>query len=215
MNYDIMDLKEQNEILVNHLIEMGALKTPKIIEAFRKIPRHLFVRRDYLKYAYEDIPLPTFQGQTISQPYTIAIMTEALGPKIGEKILEIGSGSGYQAALLAYCVGQEGKVVTVELEPELVEFSKKNIKKVKLKNVKIICGDGKNGYPEDSPYDKCIITAACKEVPKAVREQTKINGRIVAPVNGFLGQRMMVIDKISNTQFRKRDLGSFIFVPLR
>jgi protein-L-isoaspartate(D-aspartate) O-methyltransferase len=210
-----MNFKEQNETLVNHLIEAGTLKTPIIIEAFRNIPRHLFVRKDFLRHAYDDIPLPTFQGQTISQPYTIAIMTEALEPKKGEKILEIGSGSCYQAALLAHCVGSKGKIITVELEPELAEFSRSNIKKVKLKNVKIVCGDGKKGYPEESPYDKCMITAACKEVPKAVIEQVKIGGRIVAPVNGFLGQKMLVIDKISDTKFKEKDLGSFIFVPLR
>jgi len=211
----MMIFEEQRELLIKHLIEVGALKTPKIIEAFRKIPRDFFVRKDYLKYAYEDIPLPTFSGQTISQPYTIAIMTEALIPKSGEKILEIGSGSGYQAALLGYCVGKKGKVITIELEKELVEFSKKNIKKVKLKNVKIIHGDGKKGYPKEAPYDKCIITAACDEVPKAIIGQVKINGRIVAPVNNLFGQRMMVIDKTGKNKFKKKDLGSFIFVPLR
>jgi len=211
----MMIFEEQKELLIKHLIEVGALKTPKIIEAFKKIPRHFFVRKDYLKYAYEDIPLPTFNGQTISQPYTIAIMTESLNPKSGEKILEIGSGSGYQAALLGFCVGKKGKVITIELEKELVEFSKKNIKKVKLKNVKIIHGDGKKGYPKEAPYDKCMITAACDEVPKAVIDQVKINGRIVAPVNNLFGQRMMIIDKIGKNKFKKRDLGSFIFVPLR
>ena len=211
----MMIFEEQRELLIKHLIEVGALKTPKIIEAFRKIPRDFFIRKDYLKYAYEDIPLPTFNGQTISQPYTIAIMTEALIPKSGEKILEIGSGSGYQAALLGYCVGKKEKVITIELEKELVEFSKKNIKKVKLKNVKIIHGDGKKGYPKEAPYDKCIITAACDEVPKAIIGQVKINGRIVAPVNNLFGQRMMVIDKTGKNKFKKKDLGSFIFVPLR
>jgi len=211
----MMIFEEQRELLIKHLIEVGALKTPKIIEAFRKVPRHLFVRKDYLKYAYEDIPLPTFNGQTISQPYTIAIMTEALSPKSGEKILEIGSGSGYQAALLGFCVGKRGKVITIELEKDLVEFSKKNMKGIKLGNVKIIHGDGKKGYPKEAPYDKCIITAACDEVPKAIIDQVKINGRVVAPVNDLFGQRMMVIDKIGKNKFKKKDLGSFIFVPLR
>ena len=96
-----MNLREENERLVEHLITVGALRTPRIIEAFRKTPRHLFVREDYLSHAYDDIPLPTYCGQTISQPYTVAIMTEALDPMPGNKILEIGSGSGYQAALLA------------------------------------------------------------------------------------------------------------------
>lgn len=210
-----MGLKERKESLINHLVEVGVLKTPRIIEGFKKIPRHLFVRKDYIRRAYDDIPLPTFKSQTISQPYTIAVMTEALNPEPSEKILEIGAGSGYQSALLGYCVGPKGKVITVELESDLVEFAKKNIKKVKLKNVKVIQGDGKKGYEKESPYDKCMITAACKEIPKPVIEQVKIGGRIVAPVNDFFGQRMMVIDKLSKKKLKKKDLGSFVFVPLR
>jgi len=210
-----MEFRGQKERLINNLISVGVLKTPRIIEAFRKIPRHKFVRKDYLKHAYDDIPLPTFHGQTISQPYTIAVMTEALDPRPEEKILEIGSGSGYQAALLAHCVGSKGKIITIELEPDLVEFSRNNIKKVKLKNVKIINWDGKKGYKKESPYNKCMITAACKEIPKPVIEQVKIKGRIVAPVNDLFGQKMIVLDKLSDKKYKKRDLGSFVFVPLR
>jgi len=210
-----MKFREQKNRLINNLILLGVLKTPTIIEAFRKIPRHKFILKDHLRHAYNDIPLPTIHGQTISQPYTVAIMTEALDPRPGEKILEIGSGSGYQAALLAHCVGPKGKVITVELEPDLVEFSKNNIKKVKLNNIKIINWDGKKGYKKESPYDKCMITAACKEIPKPVIKQVKIGGRIVAPVNDFFGQRMIVLDKLSDKKFEKKDLGSFVFVPLR
>ncbi len=210
-----MNLLEQNELLVKHLVSVGALKTPRIIEAFRKIPRHFFVRKDYLNHAYDDIPLPTYNGQTISQPYTVAIMTEALGPNPGEKILEIGAGSGYQAAIIGKCIGTKGKIITIELESDLVEISKKNIEKIKLKNVIIIHGDGKLGYSKEAPYDKCIITAACDEIPKKVIEQVKVGGRIVAPVNDFLGQKMLVVDKLSENEFKKEDLGSFVFVPLR
>ena len=211
----MMNFEKQKESLIKHLIEARALKNPKIIEAFNKIPRHLFVRKEYLSYAYEDIPLPTFSGQTISQPYTIAIMTETLDPKSGEKILEIGSGSGYQAALIGFCIGKKGKIITIELEKDLVKFSKKNLKKTKLKNVEIINGDGKGGYSKEAPYDKCIITAACEEVPKAVKNQVKIGGRIVAPVNDLFGQKMMVIDKIGENKFNEKNLVSFVFVPLR
>jgi protein-L-isoaspartate(D-aspartate) O-methyltransferase len=210
-----MNLLEKNELLVKHLISVGVLKTPKTIEAFRKTPRHFFVRKYYLNHAYDDIPLPTYRGQTISQPYTVAIMTEALAPEPGEKVLEIGAGSGYQAAIIGRCVGTKGKVITIELESDLVEISKKNIKKVGLKNIRVICGDGKLGYLKEAPYDKCIITAACDEIPKPVIEQIKVGGRIVAPVNDFLGQKMLVVDKISETEFKKEHLGSFVFVPLR
>jgi len=210
-----MNLLEENEHLVEHLISVGALKTPRIIEAFKKTPRHLFVREDYLSHAYDDIPLPTFNGQTISQPYTVAIMTEALDPKPGNKILEIGSGSGYQAALLARCVGLKAKVITIELEAKLVEFSKKNLERAKVKNVKIIKWDGKEGYEKEAPYDRCIITAACLEIPKPVFNQTKVGGKIIAPVNDFWGQKMLLLEKISDKEFKTKDLGSFIFVPLR
>lgn len=212
---DKMNLLEKNEFLVKHLISAGVLKTPRIIEAFKKTPRHLFVRKDYLSHAYDDIPLPTYLGQTISQPYTVAVMTEALNPKPGEKILELGAGSGYQAAIIGKCVGTKGKVITIELESSLAEISSKNVKKVKLKNVRVILGDGKEGYPKEAPYDKCIITAACDEIPKKVIEQVKTGGRIVAPVNNFIGQKLIVVDKISETEFKKEDLGSFVFVPLR
>ena len=210
-----MDFEEQKEALIKKLIMLRALKTPRITEAFRKVPRHFFVRKDLLKHAYEDIPLPTYCGQTISQPYTVAIMTEALQPKPGEKILEIGAGSGWQAAILAYCVKPKGKVITLELEEKLVKFARNNIKKVGLKNVKVIHGDGKKGYAKEAPYDKCMITAACEEIPKPVLEQVKIGGRIVAPVNHLFTQRMIVLDKLGKNKFRKRDLGSFVFVPLR
>ena len=210
-----MNLLGENERLVKHLISVGALKTLRIIEVFRKTPRHLFVNKEYLSHAYDDIPLPTYSGQTISQPYTVAIMTEALDPKPGNKILEIGSGSGYQAALLARCVGQKGKVITVELEEKLVEFSKKNLKKAKIKNVKVIEWDGKKGYEKEAPYDRCMITAGCDEIPKPVLNQIKVSGKIVAPVNDFFGQKMLLVEKVSDKEFKTKNLGSFVFVPLR
>jgi len=210
-----MNLLEENERLVEHLISERALKTPRIIEAFKKTPRDLFVRKEYLSHAYDDIPLPTYNGQTISQPYTVAIMTEALDPKPGNKILEIGSGSGYQAALLARCIGENGRVITVELEAKLVEFSRKNLERAKVKNVKVIKWDGKRGYEKEVPYDRCIITAACPEIPKPVFKQTKVGGKIVAPVNDFWGQKMLLVEKKSEKEFKTKNLGSFIFVPLR
>jgi protein-L-isoaspartate(D-aspartate) O-methyltransferase len=173
------------------------------------------VPKDYIEHAYDDIPLPTYRGQTISQPYTIAFMTEQLEPKPGENILEIGAGSGYQAALLGFCVAPKAKVITIELEEELVEFAKKNLKKVKIENVEVIQGDGKLGYPRDAPYDKSIITAACPEIPQKIIEQLKVGGKLVAPVNSGFAQKMMIIDKISDKEFKERNLGSFMFVPLR
>ncbi len=210
-----MSFQEQNEKLIENLISRNVLKTPRIIQTFKKIPRHLFVSEEYLSHAYADYPLPTMHGQTISQPYTVAIMIEALQPKKENNILEIGTGSGWTVCLLSHIVGKEGKVVTIDVYQDLIDFAKENIKKTKLKNIKVICGDGKLGYEKNAPYDCVLINAACDEIPKPVIDQTKIHGRIVAPVNSFFGQRMIVAEKISKNKLKKKDLGSFVFVPLR
>ena len=210
-----MKLEKKKELLIRDLISLGALKTPKIIEAFRNVPRHLFIPLHEIRYAYEDIALPTYKGQTISQPYTVAIMTEALAPKEGEKILEVGAGSGWQAAILGYCVGPTGKVITIEIDEDLARFARRNIKKVGLKNVEVIIGDGSLGYEEEAPYDGCMITAACPEIPKPIVEQVKVGGRIVAPVGSLFEQAMILAYKGKGNKLEKRYLGPFIFVPLR
>ena len=210
-----MNFQQQNEELIERLILLGALKTPKIIRAFKKIPRHLFIPKEYLSHAYADYPIPTMHGQTISQPYTVSIMIEALQPKKGNNILDVGTGSGWTACLLAYIVGKEGKVVTIDIYQDLIDFAKENIKKTKLKNIKIIHGDGKLGYAKNAPYDHVLINAACNEIPQPIINQTKTHGRIVAPVNTFLGQRMIVAEKVSKDKLKKKDLGAFVFVPLR
>lgn len=210
-----MEFEKTREKLVKSLVSLGVLKTPRIIRAFLNVPRHLFVPKEQLPYAYTDVALPTLKGSTISQPYTVAVMTEALQPKEGDKILEVGAGSGWQAAILAYCVGQRGKVITVEIDEDLVKFAKVNLKKVKIENVVVIHGDGGLGYPKEAPYDGCIITAACPEIPPPIVEQTKVNGRIVAPVGTVWEQRMIVAVKERNGKLRKKDLGPFVFVPMK
>jgi len=210
-----MDFEKAREKLVKNLVSLGVLKTPKIIEAFLNIPRHLFVPKEQLPYAYVDVALPTLKSSTISQPYTVAVMTEALQPKEGDKILEVGAGSGWQAAILGYCVAPRGKVITIEIDEDLVKFAKTNLKKVKTKNVIVIHGDGSLGYPKEAPYDGCIITAACPEIPPPIVEQTKIGGRIVAPIGTVWEQRMIVAVKRKNGNLRKEDLGSFVFVPMK
>ncbi|NOZ81925.1 MAG: protein-L-isoaspartate(D-aspartate) O-methyltransferase [Candidatus Micrarchaeota archaeon] len=198
------------ERLIAYLKRTGVLKSRRVEEALRKYPRELFVR-DREK-AYIDSPLPIGYGQTISQPSTVVIMTEALCVEPGQKILEIGSGSGWQAALLSYLTGPKGKVYTVERIPELAEFARKNLEKVGANNVKVILGDGSKGLPEFAPYDRIIVTAACREKPEFV-DQLKSGGRLVAPV-GFPEQRMLIVDRTENG-FTERFLpGWFIFVPL-
>ena len=211
----MMRASERKEALIKKLIELGALKTPKIIEAFKKIDRKEFLPEYEKDLAYEDVALPLFKGATISQPYTVAIMTEALAPKEGDKILEIGTGSGWQAAILGYVVGPSGKVITVEIDRDLAEFARTNIKKVGLKNVKVVVGDGSLGYPGEAPYDGIMVTAACPEIPMPLLQQLKIGGRLVAPVGSMYEQEMVVVEKIGEEKFRKKTLGAFVFVPLR
>jgi protein-L-isoaspartate(D-aspartate) O-methyltransferase len=211
-----MEFEEEKEKLIERLIASGALKTKRIIEAFRKVPRHLFVTEEYLKSAYLDVALPTIDDSTISQPTTVAIMTEALAPKKGEKILEVGTGSGWQACILAYCVGEKGKVITIDINPELVKFAKENIKKVGFKNIEVIMGDGSLGYEEEKPYSKIIITAACSSVPEPLIDQLKVGGKLVAPLGDLYSQKLIVLTKRSKGKTEIKELpGEFVFVPLK
>jgi len=210
-----MNFEEQRKKLVSDLIALGVLKTPIIIDAFRKIPRHSFLPRNQLHHAYSDVALRTVKESTISQPYTVAVMVEALKPKAGEKILEVGAGSGWCACLIGFCVGNRGKVITIEIDEDVYNFARKNIKKLGIKNVKVILGDGGFGYEKEMPYDSCIITAACREIPEPIIEQTKIGGRIVAPVGSRYEQKMIIAEKISKNKVKKKSIGNFIFVPLK
>ncbi len=211
-----MMFEDKLENLIERMVSNGSLKTPKIIEAFREVPRHLFVPQSHRKHAYSDYALPTIGESTISQPSTVALMTEALEPKEGEKILEIGAGSGWQACILGHCVGERGKVISVEFDEKVAEFAKKNITKTKLKNVKIIHADGNKGHPSEAPYDSCIITAATPDIPKPIVEQLKVGGRIVAPVGPSEWCQMTVFKKTDN-ELKKHKVSnlSFAFVPLK
>ncbi len=204
-------MRSNNE-LIDYLIRIGVLKTDYIIKAFREIDRKDFVREEYKIYAYEDIPLPIGFGQTISQPFTVAFMTEALEPKLGQKILEIGTGSGYQAAILAKIVGEKGKVITIERIPELAEFAKENLKKYNITNVEIIVGDGSLGFEKEAPYDRIIVTGAFPQIPNHLLNQLKEEGIIVVPV-GYGVQRMKKIIK-KRDDIIVLDLGPFRFVPI-
>jgi len=206
---------KDNEVMVQSLMAIGVIKTPSIAKAFLTTPRHFFVPEKHIKYSYHDIALPTFKGQTISQPYTVAVMLEALSPEKGNKILDIGSGTGWTTCLLSRIVGSRGKIIGLEIEPELVEFSKKNIKKLKIRNVEIILGDGKKGYKLESPYDRVLINAGCNSIPELVVDQTKIGGRIVAPINANGHQELVLFQKIGEGELKRTNLGTFVFVELR
>lgn len=205
----------RNSRMVNYLINSGVLRLGNIIEAFKKTPRHLFIPKEHEDIAYLDIPVPIIKGTTISQPSTVAFMLERLQPRIGEKILEIGTGSGYQAALLGYCVGNTGKVITMEIDPDVLNFAIEKLKLTKLKNIEAVLTDGSDGYEKEAPYDKIIVTAGMPTISQKLKSQLKVGGMLVAPVGEVYMQEMIEIDRISKAKFIEEKLGLFKFVPLR
>ena len=166
-----MDLEQEKEKLIKYIKSLGYLKSKKLEDALRNVPRHLFIPKKIEYMAYRDTPLSIGHNQTISQPSTVVIMTESLDVKEGQKILEIGTGSGWQSALLSYLVGEKGFVYTIEIVSELVEFAKSNFKKLKVKNVKVFEKDGSLGLKEHAPFDRIIVTAASPDVPKPYLNQ--------------------------------------------
>jgi len=199
--------------LIDSLIKDGWLKTPRIINAFRKIKRADFIEQDIKNLAELNEPLPIGQGQTISQPLTVAFMLEHLQPEAGDNILDIGSGSGWTSALLAQIVGLNGKVTAIEIIPELKEFGEKNVAKYNLIEkgiVQFICADGYRGYKKEAPFNRILASAAGNEIPKAWKEQMKIKGRIVAPVKNSI----WVLIKKSEKEFEETEYPGFAFVPL-
>ncbi|PIY95629.1 protein-L-isoaspartate O-methyltransferase [Candidatus Jorgensenbacteria bacterium CG_4_10_14_0_8_um_filter_39_13] len=198
---------------MKELIEEGYLRTKSIIEAFQKIDRIDFVLEEYKNEAYGNYPLPIGFGQTISQPLTVAFMLELLEPKPGEKILDVGAGSGWQTSLLAYLAGEQGRVIAIEIIPELKKFAETNIEKynfIKIGRVELILGDGSKGYQKEAPFDKIIAAAAALSIPPAWKEQLKIGGVIVAPV----GQNIVVLKKLNQNEFSQKQYFGFNFVPL-
>ena len=207
-------MNPEYENLINSLIKGGYLKTPKIIEAFKNIDRQNFVLEENKNNPYTNTPLPIGFGQTISQPLTVAFMIELLEPKPGEKILDIGAGSGWTCALLAHLVGGEGMVIGIERIPELKEMADKNVGKYNFTEkgiVKIISADGSRGYKKEAPFNKIIAGAAARgETPVAWKEQLKIGGRIVAPVENSI----ITISKTAKDEYSYEEYFGFSFVPL-
>ena len=199
--------------LIDSLTQEGWLKTPEIIEAFLEIERADFMPKDMKNLAELNEALPIGHNQTISQPLVVAFMIEQLQPQAGEKILDIGSGSGWTTALLAHIVGKKGKVIAIELVPELKEFGEKNVAKynfIKKGIVEFFCVDGSKGYKKEAPFDKILASASAEEMPQAWREQLKVGGRIVTPVRSSI----WVFIKKSKDKFEETEHPGFAFVPL-
>lgn len=199
--------------LVELLIRNGYLKSEPIIRAFNEITRADFVPSEFEQQAEADIPLPIGFGQAISQPTTVAIMFELLDPGPGQNMLDVGSGSGWTSALLGNIAGREGKVMALEILPELHEMTKTNVEKFGLISSGIVeCAlrDGNAGYAPYAPYDRILVSAAADEVPRALRDQLAIGGKMVIPIHN----RLTYLEKRGEEDFYKEEFPGFIFVPL-
>jgi len=215
----LQDFSKERERVVDHLVALGYVRDEYVIKALKRVPREEFVPEPLRKFAYLDQPLPIGYGQTISAIHMVAIMTDELRPRPGDKVLEVGTGSGYQAAVLAEIVAlmdpaRRGFVYTIERIPELAEFARRNLERTGYsKYVKVVVGDGTLGYQEGAPYDKIIVTAAAPDVPKPLIEQLRVGGRMVIPVGNRFVQRLLIIDKVE-TGLVKRWGIECVFVPL-
>ncbi|MDE3740640.1 protein-L-isoaspartate(D-aspartate) O-methyltransferase [Maribacter polysaccharolyticus] len=195
--------------LAEVLIAKGIVDT-HVLDAIRKVPRHLFMDSGFEGHAYQDKAFPIAADQTISQPYTVAFQSELLKVEPGHKVLEIGTGSGYQTAILLQL---KAKVFTIERQLELFKKTNLFFKKMGYRPKKVIFGDGYKGLPEEAPFNSIIVTAGAPEVPKALLSQLKVGGRLVIPV-GVEEQIMTLFVRKSEKEFEKTELGAFRFVPL-
>jgi protein-L-isoaspartate(D-aspartate) O-methyltransferase len=197
--------------MVSGQIEARGLRDDRLLEAMRRVPRHKFVPLEYWDQAYEDHPLPIGQGQTISQPYIVGLMTHLLHLQGIEKVLEIGTGSGYQAAILSLLAQQ---VYTIERDTLLAENARNTLFNLGYKNVVVNEGDGSGGLPEFGPYDGIMVTAAAPTIPQALLQQLTPSGRLVIPVGSRLGQELQVWYP-TETGFDHDEIEPVSFVPLR
>lgn len=196
--------------MVESQIAARGIHDPRVLFAMKEVPRHLFVPQPYDKSAYEDSPLPIGNGQTISQPYIVAEMTELLALQPADSVLEIGTGCGYQAAILAALVR---KVTTIERIPEVVGLARANLATIGINNVEVMVGDGTLGYPQNAPYNGIIITAATPSVPQPLVEQLADGGRLVAPVGERDSQELIRLRKKGGS-ITEEHHGGVRFVPL-
>ena len=205
-----MDTKTEREKMVTRQLMERDITDKRVLKAFRAVPRHLFVPEEYRSMAYHDSPLPIGKGQTISQPYIVALMTQLLELKGDEKVLEVGTGSGYQAAILAHLAKE---IHTIERHPALSKSAVKILKELGLNNVTFHVGDGTLGLPEFAPFDAIIITAAAPDTPQALLDQLSEGGKLVIPVGSRGGQYLKRYIR-KGSQFHEELITPVAFVPL-
>lgn len=203
--------------LVEKLMKEGVLKNSNVIGAFLANDRKYFIPTELQSEVYVDAPLPIGQGQTISQPYTVAFMIELLDPRPSQKILDVGFGSGWTTALLAKIVGKAGRVYGLEIVPEVFEFGKRNLAQFAYSNIELYNQSGWAGLSEAAPFDRILVSAGAAEMPEALKKQLKVGGRLVIPIGGgaaFYGQAIRLIKKLGEDRFEEQDYPGFAFVPL-
>ena len=201
---------QSNAELIRELKESGTLTSPAVESALLNIDRKLFVPKEYEDEAYGDYPLPILRGQTISQPRTVVFMLELLEVRPGHKILDVGSGSGWTTALLSHLVGEKGRVIGVELVPELVQFGQHNLAKIHPHNARIEQAGTEFGKPDEAPFDRILVSAAAEEVPQTLIDQLKTTGRMAIPVKDSI----CLVTKSKDGIIAQECYPGFAFVPL-
>ena len=198
------------ENMVKHQIAARGVKDPRVLGAMARVPRHLFVPDSIADRAYDDSPLPIGEGQTISQPYMVAWMTELLGIGDSDRVLEIGTGSGYQAAILCELAAE---VISIEKYPDLAREAQDRLRSLGYRNITIHVGDGTLGWPQKAPYNGIIVTAGAPSVPQPLLEQLADGGKLVIPV-GPSGMQMLNVIRRKGNDYQAREEGTCVFVPL-
>lgn len=213
------EFRAEREAMVRRLEGEGFLRSPRLKEAMLKVPRELFIPEPYADYAYEEVPLPLPGdgcNQTISCPHSYPLFYEALELSPGDRFLEIGAGSGYGAALAREVVGEQGLVVTVEINPNTYRFARSNLEKLGYRDVITILGDGSLGYPPLAPYNKICVTATCPTIPPPLIDQLALSGKLIAPVGSpHSVQALILLSKLPSGEVKKAKVDEVLYVPLK
>ncbi len=205
----------ERQKLVKNLLSFGFIKSDSVKRAMEYVPREEFLPIEQKPYAYIDRPLPIGEGQTISAPHMVAIICEILSLKGEMKVLEVGTGFGYNAAVVAEILGETGQLYSIERVESLFKIAKENLKRTGYENVKLVLGDGSLGILEAAPFDRIYLTAAAPEIPETLKKQLNVGGKILAPIGQMdQYQELILMEKISKNKFKTSNLGGVAFVPL-
>ena len=212
MKIDEVYLARLRSAMVEQQIALRGVRDQRVLDAIRKVPRHMFVPPEFVPEAYNDYPLPVGKGQTTSQPYIVAQMTELLELKREERVLEIGTGSGYQAAILSLLCAE---VFTVEFVEELARTATERLKELGYRNIHVRAGDGYDGWPDEAPFEGIVVTAATPIVPEPLKAQLAASGRLVVPVGSEFGDQTLTLYRRQGREFKAVPIEPVRFVPLR